>query len=1215
MDSNTARSPNPRPGDWLALFLFADALLVFIGLKSDIVNQLIHRELVSTAGANTIGNVFLVLAAVAAAVTLFAARRALLWLAMWIAPGPVHGAAPLVAALAVLARRGIHVLARWVIPALRLPFLLLGAVLSYAWGLLGLSFTYFKKGGRFILTALWRVVTLLDHALAPGVKTLWRGLGKLMGLMLTGIIALLAIARRLLSLIVWPVRAVLRGAYLAVRWLAVNGAKAVAALSRYLWKGVLRGWRGLAKLVGLLLKGVVALLAIARRLLSLMVWPVRKVLRGAYLAAKWLAVKGARATASLSAYLWHGVLWVLPGLGKLMALLLIGSIALILIAAHVVELMAWLISWPVRAVLRGAYLAVRWLAMKGARATASLSAYLWHGVLWGWRRLAWLQGGLGRGIVALLGIAGRLLRLMVGPVWTFLQDAYLAVKWLTVNGAKAVAALLVYLWNWGADVLYPPLRLGVSWGLRGLGWLLGGLLRGIVALLFVTQDIFVLPFILLGKAARLLAPMVGPVGGVVEAILATLKWEFQKLLPLLSKTASTVHSIVSATMKLVAQRGMRWAILWATVGIAALSFVAGGVWVFVTHLSGLTVGLLAVLLIGGMLTPPARGLRGGLRAGYLAARRRDNPMRNGIWLGAAGLVLVGLVIWKVYSPNFGGGATGGPTATATPLDGFIRIGIASSSTKKTWMEQAKASFNDASKSDGRLQVNGKPVVVEFIQEEIEPGKFDHYRSGTMVADILSGKISPVVASPSEESWIADLNRSWKATRGREITTERAPALIRVPVVIALWESRGRALDCWPQAGPGCTWERIRDLAASADGWGKFGHPEWGRFKFGYGYVGESNSGTLTAILPCMVGANKTTGLTIDDVSSTNGCGQTIATVDQAKVHSGKKSGWLLGWMLNGGPEYLDAVTTNEPDVIAFNRANGAKLREPLVAAYPQDGTVVSTHPFAILDNSPWVTEERVAAAKLFRDYLLSAEQQRAALANGLRPADPKASIGAPIEPANGANPNAILAAVTVPDSLTVDRIIEVWHQVKKHAMIALVFDKSGSMAGEKLTAAITGAKGFVGAMDRQDWLVWMPFDDKVYPGAQGFKSQVGERLVSDIASTTAGSGTALYDAVAQAYRLLEAERKTRGDTVRYGIIILSDGKDSSSSQSTMALLEAMLKPAEGDPTGIQIHTIGIGADADKAILTTIAGDAHGKYWDAKDPANVVNIYREIIVYY
>ena len=52
-------------------------------------------------------------------------------------------------------------------------------------------------------------------------------------------------------------------------------------------------------------------------------------------------------------------------------------------------------------------------------------------------------------------------------------------------------------------------------------------------------------------------------------------------------------------------------------------------------------------------------------------------------------------------------------------------------------------------------------------------------------------------------------------------------------VIAMWESRARALGCWPVPETDCTWKSIRNLAAGPDGWGMLGHPEWGRFHFGY----------------------------------------------------------------------------------------------------------------------------------------------------------------------------------------------------------------------------------------------------------------------------------------------------------------------------------------------------------------------------------------------
>ena len=173
-----------------------------------------------------------------------------------------------------------------------------------------------------------------------------------------------------------------------------------------------------------------------------------------------------------------------------------------------------------------------------------------------------------------------------------------------------------------------------------------------------------------------------------------------------------------------------------------------------------------------------------------------------IWLIAAVLVFAGMIAWLVSSRDPGGNAiTGGtPGAVARPA-GSIPITIASSSTKKEWLDQAVASFNAAAKSDAGLQVNAKPVFVEVVLEELEPGKKDHYRSGSMVTDILSGKIKPTIASPAEESWIFKLNKEWQAANSRAIATGQAPGVARTPLVIAMWESRARALDCWPAPKP------------------------------------------------------------------------------------------------------------------------------------------------------------------------------------------------------------------------------------------------------------------------------------------------------------------------------------------------------------------------------------------------------------------------------
>jgi Ca-activated chloride channel family protein len=594
-----------------------------------------------------------------------------------------------------------------------------------------------------------------------------------------------------------------------------------------------------------------------------------------------------------------------------------------------------------------------------------------------------------------------------------------------------------------------------------------------------------------------------------------------------------------------------------------------------------------------------------------------------VWIAAAIAVVLGFLGYAVVkkparevAPGSAPAAAGTAVPGSTPAPaGAVVISIASSNTKEDWLHAAVGAFNEASRASKDLQLDGHPVFVQILQEVVD-GKNADYRSGTMVDDTLSGKIKPTVVSPGEESWLAKLKDGWKLQNGSELVTGDAPAVARTPLVVAMWQSRAKALGCYPAAGPTCTWEQLRALAVSPDGWKNLGHPEWHRFTLGYGYFGESNSGTLAVIAMCMVGAGKAGGLTVADVGPETPCGQFIAAVDKAKFHSGKSDVWLLDKLVDRGPEYLDAVVSWESSVIATNRKHGASLREPLVAVYPQDGTVVVGHTYAVLDGAPWVKPEQVRAAKIFQAYLLGAEQQRAVLASGLRPADPEVKLAAPVDASMGANPAAKLVALQVPDGRVINQIGEVWHRVKKHAMLVLVFDKSGSMSeGGKMLSAVRGAQEFVKQMGGEDDLIWMPFDSQLYGGrTRGKKAAIGEQLIQDIASTRAEGGTALYDAVSSAFAELTLARNAGRDTLRYGIIILSDGKDEN-SRTTLAELEELLRPLESDPTGIQIHAIAIGSDADEKVLRRISGAANGRYWKGQDEKDMIRIYKEVATYW
>ncbi|MBI4332351.1 MAG: substrate-binding domain-containing protein [Chloroflexi bacterium] len=358
----------------------------------------------------------------------------------------------------------------------------------------------------------------------------------------------------------------------------------------------------------------------------------------------------------------------------------------------------------------------------------------------------------------------------------------------------------------------------------------------------------------------------------------------------------------------------------------------------------------------------------------------------------------------------------------------IKITMVSSSDKKEWTNQAVATFNGDSRTDQQLQFQGRPIEVKVLLEEVDPGVWDHYRSGTMTTDVLARKIQPTIMSPAERSWILNLKENWPGSRS--ITSDEGSDLLRSPLVITMWRSRAEALGFWPAANQDSTWERLRALASSTNGWAMVGRPEWGKLKYGYAYVGQSNSATFTQVLNGMSGLQKRTGLTLDDVRADNGFGKAMADLEKADIRIAQKSEWLLRWMRERGPTYLDAVTAYEQGVIQLNREWGPALPEPIVAVYPQDGTILATHPFSILDGAPWVAPEQAKAAEIFLRFLLSRPQQSLLPRYGLRPLDDALSLGSLFDRTYGANPQANLVLVEVPSSQVISSVVRLWEATR-----------------------------------------------------------------------------------------------------------------------------------------------------------------------------------------
>ena len=553
-----------------------------------------------------------------------------------------------------------------------------------------------------------------------------------------------------------------------------------------------------------------------------------------------------------------------------------------------------------------------------------------------------------------------------------------------------------------------------------------------------------------------------------------------------------------------------------------------------------------------------------------------------IVLGALLIVGAGLLL-QVVNQKSTEDDDSANAGTPLPADAVV-VEIHSSNTKQDWMEQVVASF-----SAGGHTVNGKPIAVTVA----------HVGSGSSMNDILDGKIEPLVWSPGSDLWVTSINQAWQDRSGGLLINADCPATLRVPLAIAMWRPMAEALG-WPDAAIG--WDDLADLSINPDGWAAYGHSEWGQFKFGHPHPEHSNSGMLSLVAEVYSAAGLVEGLSVDAVKSQSVI-EDVGAVEQRVFHYGKTDTDILLRMTQRGPQYLHAVTSYESNVIKWNRDHKDELRFPLVAIYPDDGTFWVENPYCILDAAEWVDEEQEQAAVIFRDYLLSAEQQALTIEWGLRPANLDVPLRTPIDREHGAVPSITIDQVphlAYPSDEVVGHILDVWHQVKKKATVILVLDTSGSMEGDKIKGAVEGAAAFVNQMDPADEVHVVTFATAVSElSSAGPVGQVGEQLKSSVRGLYADGATALHEAVIYSVDRIEglkAEDEEVGERRLYGLVLLSDGKNEADGGPSENDMLSRL-PSGTEASGVKIYTIAYGDDADLNVLATLANRTNGKQFN------------------
>ena len=501
---------------------------------------------------------------------------------------------------------------------------------------------------------------------------------------------------------------------------------------------------------------------------------------------------------------------------------------------------------------------------------------------------------------------------------------------------------------------------------------------------------------------------------------------------------------------------------------------------------------------------------------------------------------------------------------------------------------------------------------------------------------------PVVWSPAASTWGGVVNQRL-AENGQDPIVGDAEPFMLTPLVIAMPEPMANALG-YPDTPVG--FADILRLAQSQQGWGEFGHPEWGPFRLGKTNPNFSTSGLATLIAQSYAATGKTADLSAEDLERDEVVDFNTG-VESAVVHYGDTTltflnNWYRADQRDRSLTYVSAAAVEETSVIAYNRGNPDGVldpgeeprppRIPLVAIYPKEGTLFSDNPYIVLE-AEWVSQDEREAARRFEDFIKRPENQRLVLDFGFRPGNPSVEIEDPIIAANGVDPEQPETLLDVPEPPVLIELLDRWDEQRKKARVMLVIDVSGSMGDPADPEDITGPTKLDLAKDAaiqaldlfsdEDEVALRIFSTEIQGPEVNFVDLVGygpvseqrEELITRIRGLSPLFGTPLYEVTQDSYN----EAVENFDPTRINAVVLlsdgvnDDGDTSDDEQQFQDLVTALESGSEGrDTRPVRVFPIAYGDDADYDALRRIAESSTAAVYDASDPTSITQVLTAVI---
>jgi Ca-activated chloride channel family protein len=517
----------------------------------------------------------------------------------------------------------------------------------------------------------------------------------------------------------------------------------------------------------------------------------------------------------------------------------------------------------------------------------------------------------------------------------------------------------------------------------------------------------------------------------------------------------------------------------------------------------------------------------------------------------------------------------------------VEVRIASSVTKKAWLQAAVDSFAATEPETA----SGQPIRITVSS----------VLSGESMLQIVDGTLQPTVWSPGEAAWVDQLTQRWAVKNPKPISAADCVPTVHTPVGLAMWQPMAEALG-WPDRP--IRMAQLIDLANDPEGWASLGHPEWGRLRLGHTHPQYSSAGLLFLAQVIYAVTGKTQGITAADIYAPQ-----VQTALETLAANTSKYGMittdLLTSMAQQGPAYLHVASAFEEGSMRMNAEKAAQLRWPLAFIFPAEGTFWSEHPYCILDGSGWVKPEEAEAARMFLAHLTSAPVQAEAANHFVRP------LSGTIQPDSAlakvglsdlsASP-ATIPALSIPSPDVSEAIIDQFFNTKRKATVILALDVSGSMSGEAIRAATEATAEFLDRFHPKDRVGLISFNQSVRVLTPiSPVSEVVERMKSQVLALPADGGTNLHGAVCDAAALLrdaELNDRAAGENRLYGIVVLSDGKDTTGQYSANQMMTTCLGSGSEEGDGPRVFVLAFGSDVDGPLMDRLARETGGMRFDA-----------------